>query len=317
MKSLNVELYRKMYLIRRAEEKIQEHYLEDEMKTPMHMSMGGEAIVAGVCGALKSEDQILGTYRSHGIYLAKTMETDNFFAEMYGKVTGTSKGKAGSMHLMAPEAGLICTSAIVGSHIPVSIGAAFANKFTGNKKIVAVFFGDGAIDEGVFWESLNFACLKKLPVIFVCEDNGLAIHTPANERHGYNSITDIVCKFDCNVFESDSTDVEVIYKLTKEALKMMQKNGSPCFLYLKYYRYLEHVGVFDDFNSDYRSKVEFDEWFKRDPVHRQRKKLLQTLSENEILDLEKAIDKQIANSLLFAKKSPFPEYTLAYEDVYA
>jgi len=317
MKSLNVELYRKMYLIRRAEEKIQEHYLEDDMKTPMHMSMGEEAIAAGVCGALKSEDQILGTYRSHGIYLAKTMETDNFFAEMYGKVTGTSKGKAGSMHLMAPEAGLICTSAIVGSHIPVSVGAAFANKLTGNKKIVAAFFGDGAIDEGVFWESLNFACLKKLPVIFVCEDNGLAVHVPAEERHGYKSIADIVRKFDCNVFESASTDVEVIYNLTRDALKMMQNNGSPCFIYLKYYRYLEHVGVFEDFKAGYRSKEVFNEWFKIDPVHLQRNKLLQTISEDEVLELEKAIDKQIENSLLFAQKSPLPEYTLAYEDVYA
>lgn len=317
MESLNIELYRKMYLIRRAEEKIQEHYAEDEMKTPMHMSMGEEAIVAGICSALKSEDQILSSYRSHALYMAKTMETDKFFAEMYGKITGTAKGKAGSMHLMAPQAGLICTSAIVGSHIPVSIGAAFANKSAGNKKIIAVFFGDGAIDEGVFWESLNFACLKKLPILFVCEDNGFAIHTPANERHGYNSITDIVCKFDCNIFESDSTDVEIIYNLTQNALKIMNNNGSPCFIYLKYYRYLEHVGVFEDFNAGYRSKEEFDEWFKRDPVHFQRKKLLQTLSENEIFELEEAIDKQIKNSILFAQKSPFPESIVAYEDVYA
>ena len=124
-------------------------------------------------------------------------------------------------------------------------------------------------------------------------------------------------KFDCNVFESDSTDVEVLYNLTQDALKMVQNNGRPCFIYLKYYRYLEHVGVFEDFNAGYRSKEEFDEWFKRDPVHFQREKLLQTFSENEVFELEKDIDKQIENSLLFAQKSPFPEYILAYEDVYA
>ena len=183
-RKLNVELYRKMCLIRTAETAICEHYPEDELKTPMHMSMGGEAICAGVCHALKAEDQVLGTYRSHGIYLAKTMETDRFFAEMYGRATGTSRGKAGSMHLMAPEHGLICTSAIVASHIPVALGAAFVNKATDNGQTVAVFFGDGAIDEGVFWESLNFACLRKLPVMFVCEDNGFAVHVPDPWRPG-------------------------------------------------------------------------------------------------------------------------------------
>ncbi|MHB9127870.1 MAG: thiamine pyrophosphate-dependent enzyme [Candidatus Humimicrobiaceae bacterium] len=161
--NINIALYKTMYMIRRTEEVIQYHYLEDEMKTPMHMSMGEEAIATGVCHALKPEDQILGSYRNHGIYIAKTQETDKFFAEMYGKVTGTSKGKAGSMHLLAPGSGLVCTSAIVGSSIPVAIGFAFANKYSKNNKIAAVFFGDGAIDEGVFWESLNFACLKKLP----------------------------------------------------------------------------------------------------------------------------------------------------------
>lgn len=314
---LSLELYKKMYLIRKVEEDIQKHYLEDDMKTPMHMSMGEEAIAAGVCNALKPEDQVLGTYRSHGIYLAKTMETDKFFAEMYGKVTGTAKGKAGSMHLTSPEAGLICTSAIVGSHIPVAVGVAFANKRVGNKKVASVFFGDGAIDEGVFWESLNFACLKKLPVIFVCEDNGFAVHMPAEERHGYRSIIEIVRKFDCNVFESDSTEVEIIYSLTMEALNMMQETSRPCFMHLKYYRYLEHVGIFEDFKAGYRPEEEFKKWFEVDPVNVQRKKLLQMVSEDEVTGLERAIDEQIESSRLLAQKAPFPERTIAHKDVYA
>ena len=303
---LNIELYRKMYLIRKAEMAIRDHYTEDEMKTPMHMSMGGEAICVGLCHALKPRDQVLGTYRSHGIYLAKTMETDRFFAEMYGRETGTSNGKAGSMHLMAPEDGLICTSAIVASHIPVALGAAFANKMTNNGGTVAVFFGDGAIDEGVFWESLNFACLKKLQVLFVCEDNGYAVHVPAAERHGYASIAKIVERFDCDVYESASTDVEEIYRLAMRAIAGTHRQDRPAFLHLKYYRYLEHVGVFEDFKAGYRPKDEYDRWFAADPVRLQREKLFRFGAGGEVKRMEKAIDEQVNKSVARAKEAQFP-----------
>ena len=316
MQDLNVALYEKMYLIRIVEKKIQEHYHEDGMKTPMHMSMGAEAIEVGVCHTLKPEDQILGTYRSHGIYLAKTMETDKFFGEMYGKVTGTSNGKAGSMHLIAPEAGLMCTSAVVGSHIPVAVGAAFANKIAKNGKVVAVFFGDGALDEGVFWESLNLSCLMKLPMLFVCEDNGYAVHNPASKRQGYHSITSIVSQFECNVFESDTTDVEAIYKITKESLHGMEETGCPYFLHLKYYRYLEHVGVFEDFKAGYRSREEFEKWYAVDPIDLQRKKLLTKISEGEIREIEKLIEDQIQMSVANAQAAPFPDGNTLYEDLF-
>jgi len=315
MKDLNIALYKKIYLIRAVEKKIQEHYFEDEMKTPMHMSMGAEAIEVGVCHALKPGDQILGTYRSHGIYLAKTMETDRFFGEMYGRATGTSKGKAGSMHLVAPEAGLLCTSAVVGSHIPVAVGVAFANTTVKNGKVVAVFFGDGALDEGVFWESLNISCLMKLPILFVCEDNGYAVHNPTSKRHGYHSITSIVAQFDCNVFQSDTTDVEVIYNITRESLNTMKKTGCPYFLHLKYYRYLEHVGVFEDFKAGYRSRDEFEKWFAVDPIHLQRKKLLTMIPEGEIMEIERLIEDKVQMSMAGAQDAPFPDRNTLYEDL--
>ncbi len=317
MIELNLKLYEKMYLIRRAEEEIQKYYTEDEMKTPMHMSMGEEAIVSGICHALSHEDQVLGTYRSHGLYLAKTMETDKFFAEMYGRENGTSKGKAGSMHLIAPEHGLICTSAVVASHIPVAIGAAFANKQKNNGKIVASFFGDGAIDEGAFWESLNAACLMKLPIFLVCEDNGYAIHSPTSLRHGYNSISDIVRKFDCNVFESKSTDVVEIYKIASEALNLMKKNSKPCFMDFKYYRYLEHVGVFEDFNAGYRSRIKFEEWLKIDPLRLHRKKLIDMVPEDKIIAIERKIKDKVKKSLLQAKQAPFPKLKILCQGVLA
>lgn len=317
MNDLGLDLYRTMYMIRRAEEAIQAHYGEDEMKTPMHMSMGEEAIAAGVCRALGREDQILGTYRSHGIYIAKTQETDRFFCEMYGKENGTSKGKAGSMHLVAPDAGLVCTSAIVGSSIPVSLGVAFANKRAGNGRMTAVFFGDGAIDEGVFWESLNFACLKRLPVLFVCEDNGFAVHSPSSERHGYDSISDIVRGFKCDILSSESTDVEQIYALAKDAVRMAKENERPGFLHLRYYRYLEHVGVFEDFKAGYRSRAEFEKWQKLDPVRLQRERLVGTLGPAALAEVEKQIDSQIEKSLAAARQAAFPAAHVAAEDVYA
>ncbi len=317
MKTLNWQLYQKLFLIRHAEAVIQEHYLEDEMKTPMHMSKGGEAIAVGVCDALSATDQIVGTYRSHAIYLAKTGESDRFFAELYGKATGTAKGKAGSMHLTAPELGLICTSAIVGTNIPVGIGAAFANRRQNNGKVVAIFFGDGAIDEGVFWESLNMACLMRLPVLFVCEDNGLAVHIPSEARHGYRSITEVVRQFDCEVVADDTTDVEQIYRLTQQAIRATQSQNRPVFMHLKYYRYLEHVGVFEDFKAGYRSKSAYDRWEEADPIRLQREKLQQWYSEAEISALEDSIKEQVQLSLQRAEEAPFPESHELYEDIYA
>jgi TPP-dependent pyruvate/acetoin dehydrogenase alpha subunit len=237
---------------------------------------------------------------------------------MYGKGTALLKGKGGSMHLSAPEFGFMGTSAVVASSIPVAVGAAFANKQKSNNKIVAVFFGDGALDEGDFWESLNVACVMKLPIIFVCEDNGFAVHTPTSQRHGYASITDIVSKFNCNVLKKDTTDVEVIYKLARRAIRLIKVTQLPCFMYFKYYRYLEHVGVNEDFDAGYRSREEFEEWYKRDPVNRQREKILKSgISEEEITRIEREIDMRVENSLRLAREAPFADPSELYRGVFA
>ena len=304
----NINFYRTMYLIRKSEKMIQKYYAEDKMKTPMHMSMGEEAIVSGVVGALKPDDQVLGTYRSHALYLAKTGETDQFFAEMYGKATGMAQGKSGSMHLSAPDKGLLCCSAIVASSIPIAMGAAFANKYLNNGKKVAVFFGDGATDEGVFWETVNFASLKKLPLLLVCEDNGFAVHTSREHRHGFSSLNKLVSNFDCNVFEEKSTVPEIIYQTTRKALATMEQNGKPSLLRLHYYRYLEHVGINEDFEAGYRPKDDYLEWLKVDPISLQRKKILTLgVPEQQVQDLEQIIDNQIAKSIDFANESVFAD----------
>lgn len=305
-KKLILNLYKKAYLIRTAEELIIKHYDNNEMKTPMHMSMGEEAIMAGVCTAL-GNCQIFGTYRSHGLYLAITEETDKFFAEMYGKVAGVLKGKGGSMHILSPNDGLMGISAVVGSTIPLAVGAAFAKMYLKKKKVTAAFFGDGAVDEGVFWESLNIASSKGLPVLFVCEDNGYAVHTPSSARHGYKSLANIIKQYSVSVFETDSTDAEQIYNLSLKAINSIQKKHQPAFLHLKYYRYLEHVGVHEDFNAGYRSKLEFINWKKKDPVKLLRNKLKDVqVRATDILKLEDRISKQVENSFQKAVVATFP-----------
>lgn len=317
LKELNFKFYKKMYLIRKAEENIRMYYNEDEMKTPVHLCIGEEAIAVGVCSALNPNDQVFGTYRSHGIYLAKTTETDKFFAELYGKATGVVKGKVGSMHLSAPETGFLGTSAIVGGIIPIALGAAFANKMKRNGKLVAAFFGDGAIDEGAFWESLNTACLMKLPILFVCEDNDFAVYTHKSLRHGYKSITDIVSQFNCNVFQEKSTDVEVIYQLVSKAKKSIEETQKPCFLHLHYYRYLEHVGVNEDFECGHRSREDFEKWCIVDPIKMQREKLLKLgISEEDIYKEECNINSQIEKSIRLAKNAPLCDNNELCKGVY-
>jgi pyruvate dehydrogenase E1 component alpha subunit len=312
-----MNLYSTIYLIRRCELKIQEIYARDEMKTPMHMSMGEEAVVAGVVRALKREDQVLGTYRSHALYLAKTLDAGIFFAEMFGKVTGCARGKAGSMHLSAPEHGLLCCSAIVASSIPVAMGAAFANKYQGNGKRVAVFFGDGAMDEGVFWETINFSALHGLPILFICEDNGFAVHTPKPKRQGFGSDAQLFGSFGIRAFEEKTTDPEAIYQTTRLALDHLRDSGKPCFLRFHYYRYLEHVGINEDFDAGYRSREEFAAWRLKDPLLTQRRKLVELgVGENELTQMEKEIDDHIDTAVSSAAESTFPTPDETYQGVF-
>ncbi|MBI2056327.1 MAG: thiamine pyrophosphate-dependent dehydrogenase E1 component subunit alpha [Candidatus Sungbacteria bacterium] len=316
-KETSRKLYRQLYLIRTAENAIRAHYGENEMKMPMHMSIGAEAIAAGVCHALGERGQVFCTYRSHATYLAKTEETDDYFAELYGKVSGIARGKAGSMHLSSPEHGFLGASAIVASTIPVAVGVALACKRKKTKNMAAVFFGDGAIDEGVFWESWNIACLMKLPILFICEDNRLAVHTSGEERHGYRSIVNVLKQFTGNVFESRTTDVEEISAITKKAMRGYAEQEKPAFLRLHYYRYLEHVGVNEDFDQGYRSQKEFIQWQKRDPVLLQRKRLLGLgITEDAIKKEEGVTDKQIAESIERAKKAKFPDQKELFTNVF-
>jgi len=316
MKTLGLELYSKLYTARRSEQRIAEEYLHDEMKTPMHMSMGQEAIPVAVCQALHADDQIYVTYRSHAAFLSKTNDIERFFAELFGKETGTAQGKAGSMHIADHTKGHMCSSAIVASCVPLAVGASFVHKQQKSGRIACVFFGDGAVDEGVVWESLNVACAMQLPTLFVCEDNNLAVHTSRQVRQGYKSLGDVLRGFECSIFESASTDVEELYQTATEAIGAIRTSGRPSFLHLKCYRYLEHVGINEDFDAGYRTKEEFEEWRKRDSLDIQRKRLVDAELKESVELLEAEINERIDRSIQKAREADFPKIESIYQGVY-
>lgn len=315
-KNTLLNLYRKIFLIRKCEERICAEYDTDAMKTPVHLCIGAEAISTGVLEALPSTDHIFGTYRNHGLYLGVSEDTDGFFAEMYGKASGCAAGKAGSMHLTYPEKGLVLTSAVVATTIPVAVGAALANQYQGKDDIVAVFFGDGAVEEGAFWESVNFACLKKLKIIFVCEDNGLAIHTPVEKRQGFKSLSEIVKGFDCNTVTAAGHDVGAVYEAAVKAVNQMQQDSKPCFMYYKYFRYLQHVGVFEDFDAGYREKPTEQEMSGHDPLKHAYKAVMNAgATRDEIESIEKEILSKIDVSVQKAVQDNFPDQDEFYRGV--
>lgn len=315
MSDLQLSLYKKMYLIREAEIAICTRYASDRMKTPMHMSMGSEAIAAGVCEALGPQAQVLGTYRSHALYIAKTGDTDRFFLEMYGKMGGTANGKGGSLHLTSPEHGMICTSGVVGASIPVALGAAWATQSP-----VAVFFGDGAMNEGVFWESLNAACAMRLPVLFVCEDNGYAVNSKSSERDGFSEVADVIQGFHCGYLRCSMkelcTDAERVYGMAESALNYIRLESAPAFLHLHYYRYLEHVGVGHDFADGIRDIKHYEKWASVDPLVIMRSKL-NDIANRDLMDIEIAIADQVRQSVREAELAPYPPASELYADVYA
>ncbi len=311
--SLHERLYSSMYRIRRVEEEIVRIYPTDKIKSPTHLSIGQEAVSVGVCEALDEQDVGFGTYRSHALYLAKGGDLKGMMAELYGKVTGTSKGKGGSMHLTDVSKGIICTSAVVGTTIPTAVGYAYAFKYQGNGSVVTSFFGEGATEEGVFYESLNFAALKKLPVIFVCENNSYAIHTHQSSRQVKNNICERVTCFDIPSIKIRDNDVLKIYETVREIRAEMRNGKSgPYFIECETYRWKEHVGPNEDYELGYRSREELDSWVENDQLE----KVGFLLDKHTRIKLEEMIDKQIDEAIDFAEKSANPSLSELYTDLF-
>lgn len=316
---VKMALYREMLRSRRVEEKIAELYPQQEMKCPCHLYIGQEAVAAGVCGTLSREDYLFGTYRGHGLYLAKRGNLRALFAELYGKETGVTHGRGGSMQLVAPEVGFLCASAIVGGTIPMAVGAALAAKFYSRGQISVVVFGDGATEEGVFHESMNFASLKQLPVVFVCENNFYATYSHQSARQCADNIYKRAEAYHMPGFRIDGNDVLAVYEGALSAVERARRGEGPTLLECRTYRWLEHVGPSQDTHLGYRSEKEVKEWMARCPIKTFEEALLKegVLSHETIQKLERELKEEIEEAVDFAQKSALPSVEELDKWVYA
>jgi pyruvate dehydrogenase E1 component alpha subunit len=291
--------------IRRIEEHIIEIYPSDLIQSPLHLSIGQEALAVGVCANLNQADQVFTSYRSHAYYIAKGGNLNHFFAELMGRSTGCCKGKGGSMHLADSSVNFMGTSAIVASTLPHAVGAAYANKFKGNSNLVVCIFGDGAADAGVYHESINFAALHKLPIIFVLEDNGLAVHSTKAQRQAFDLAkhASTYGLLSYNLEETHSP--EVVANLMERVIKDVRTKKQAAWVRLKAFRYKEHVGTGDDFNVGYRSQAEYEAWMHLDPIS----------SYRASANVEASIRQEIEEAVNYGINSPFPTYEDLHKDV--
>ena len=306
----NTETYRALFYqamrIRLVEEKIIDLYPSDLIQSPVHLSIGQEAVAVGVCSNLSIDDWLFINYRGHGFYLAKGGPLPEFFAELMGKQKGQSKGKAGSMHMASPKQGVMGASAVVGSTISHAIGAALISKIKGEDKIFVTNFGDGALEQGVLHESLNFASLKQVPVLFLCEDNNLAVHSPKSERQAF-SLESLVGSYDIPYFEiEEGYDFLEVKNRSQAAIKIVREQRTPVFLKINTARYKEHVGPGEDFFADYRKESEIDAWKLLDPL------ITDVKLYNEFLG---EINAEIEEAVQFGLDSPLPTIEDLLSDV--
>ena len=298
-------LFRTALLIRLVEERIIELYPSDRIQSPVHLSIGQEAVAVGICDALRPDDLMFATYRSHAFYIAKGGGLGPMFAELYGRRDGVSGGKAGSMHLSAPSVGLMGSSAVVASAIPHAVGAAMALKRRGGNAVAVSVFGDGATEEGVYHESLNFAALKKVPVLFICENNGLAVHSHLADRQSYR-IVEHAASFGIQGRRIENGwDMLAVRRATIEAVAAV-RTGEPYLLEIMTARYKEHVGIGEDFHFQYRSRAEIDAWKERDPL---------IIDQALAAGLAPELLREIAEAVALAEQSPAPQRADLLTDV--
>jgi TPP-dependent pyruvate/acetoin dehydrogenase alpha subunit len=307
-------VYKGLRRIRRVEEEVARLYPGDKIKSPVHLSIGQEAIAVGICDALRPDDVVAPTYRGHAAYLAKGGDLNAMMAELYGKVTGCARGKGGSMHLIGMDHFILGASAVVGTTIPLALGFALALKHEGKGRVTVAFFGDGATEEGVFYESLNFAALHRLPVLFVCENNFFAIHTPLEKRWASDRLCERVATYGIPTTKITDGDVLKIRAWAVEgAAALRAGEAGPRFLESHVWRWREHVGPGEDYEAGYRARAELEAWQKNDPVEC----IGTRLAAARRTAIDAAIEREIADAVAFAEASPFPEIEELTADVFA
>jgi pyruvate dehydrogenase E1 component alpha subunit len=317
--NLAYQLQYSMLRIRRIEEQLAKRYEEQEMRCPMHLCIGQEAIAVGVGSALTKSDKMYSNHRAHGHYLAKGGSLDAMIAELYGRASGCCGGRGGSMHMIDLDVGFMGATPIVGGTVPLAVGAAWASKLQKKTDVTVIFFGDGCFEEGVVHESLNFAALHQLPILFVCENNDFSVYTRRNERQPDRSIHEIAAAHGIKTAYGDGNDVELIFNLTSSALKDLRSGNGPWFLELSAYRWREHCGPDFDDHLQYRTLEEIESGKAACPIERFKNKSLGNglFSSAEIEKMEREIKTEINKSFAFALADRKPSLEDAKTNVYA
>ncbi len=313
-------LYYQMQRIRLVEERIAQEYSKQQMRCPVHLCIGQEAIAAGVCNALTQSDLVMSTHRSHGHYLAKGGDLNALIAELYGRETGCCEGKGGSMHTIDLDAGFAGAVPIVSSILPIAVGTAFSAWQKGEDRVSVVFFGDGATEEGVFHECLNFAQMYKLPILFVCENNFFSVYSPLNVRRPKNQkINSLAAAHGVTSRHGDGNDVEAVYETARQAISDLRAGNGPAFLEFETYRWLEHCGPNNDDHLGYRSLKDVAAWRERCPVLNYEKVLADRamLRPDQTKQIEAQISSEIDAAFEFATSSPFPDKNKMLSPLYA
>ncbi len=317
--SKRLALLEKMIYIRAVEESIAEHYAGQEMRCPMHLSIGqeGPAAAAGLC--LRDSDYVVSTHRGHAHYLARGGNLYAMIAELYGKVTGCARGRGGSMHLIDSKVGFVGTTAIVGNSIPVGIGLGKAIQLNGSDAVACIFLGDAAIETGSFYESANFAATVGLPVLFICENNLYSVYSSLAVRQpNGRKIHELASAIGLKTYFGNGNDAEQSAQLIEDAVTYIRKGNGPAFVELSTYRWREHCGPNYDNDIGYRTLAEFEDWKKQDPIQ-----LLEKTFSNDVKTLNhlrayrNSLSVQITDAFVAAKAAAFPQRSEAYADEYA
>ena len=310
-------LYEELLKIRLIEEEISYRYSEEKMRCPTHIAIGQEAAAVGVCASLNKNDYAVSGHRAHHHYIAKGGNIKKLVAEIYGKETGCSGGKGGSMHLVDTDVGFMGSTAIVAGTIPVGVGLSFSQKLKHSENITCIFFGDAAIEEGVFYESVNFAILKNLPVLFVCENNQFSCFTHLSERQPQNrKIFEMVSGLGIDSSECDGNDVIAVQERTAQLVNKIKKGEGPKFLELHTYRWLEHCGPNYDDELGYRTINDIKKSRENDPIIILEKKYPELIKSKKHTIL-KNLNTLTKNAFKFAEESNFPNQEEAYENLYS
>lgn len=314
-----LELYRTMLRIRLVELKIEELYSEDEMKTPVHLCIGQEAVSAGVCANLNRDDHLFSNHRGHGHYLAKGGDLKAMIAELYGRKTGCAKGRGGSMHLVDISAGFEGTSSIIAGSVPIAAGAALTEKLRESRKVSVSFFGDAAVEQGVFYETASFAALKKLPVIFICENNFYSVCTPLDKRQPDDNLFNRAKAFSIPSFQVDGNNVLEVYEAANKAVNNARKDMGPTFIECKTYRWRDHAGSGADMGLGYRTQKELDSWIEKCPIEKTKAMLMEEkiLTEEKNKTIDKEIQIEIDEAFEFAQNSPLPDESEIFDNLYS